>query len=135
MDLENIPLEIRSDSEAGSSHTMSVNFYTSEDATAGMVTLDFKSPIKYQINYCSDNLNLPVPPPPSTEKIWIWKITLNKVSGIRLMIQCNDVLVLNYLLSDTTCGVSYWGQYWKKDVAKIEFPSHDTAADSYRTGI
>ena len=50
------------------------------------------------------------------------------------MVHCNEVEVLNTLISDSTCDNSYlnWSTNWSREVAKIEFPSDDRASDYYQ---
>ncbi len=51
------------------------------------------------------------------------------------MIHCNDVEVLDILLSSTTCSHGSWSGVWNRDVTKIKFYSdRDTASDNYRAG-
>ena len=59
---------------------------------------------------------------------------LTKKSGIRgLVLHCNNVEVLNVLMSDTICdGSAQWSDYWNKNVGKIEFHKIDTASDYFR---
>ena len=51
------------------------------------------------------------------------------------MIHCNGVEVVNILMSDNTCGYSWWRELWSRDVEFIEFDSYyDSASDYYRAG-
>ena len=50
------------------------------------------------------------------------------------MIHCNEVEVLNFLMSDSTCSYNSWDTYWSNDVGKIFFEKWDEAADYYRLG-
>ena len=130
-DLESTPLEIRTNSVLGSHDEVRVNFYLAEANSAAGVFLYFTSTPQYLLSYCTSPTNLPVTPPSATDKIW--RITLTRTAGVRLVIHCNDVEVLNTLLSDATCSYnSRWSTYWSKDVAKIKFSSSDTASDYYR---
>ncbi|XP_063690504.1 coadhesin-like [Bolinopsis microptera] len=51
---------------------------------------------------------------------------------IKLVVHCNDIEVLNTLISESTCGYSYWKTKWTRNVGKIAFASNDNAADFYR---
>ena len=75
--------------------------------------------------------DIPTSLPAADDKVW--RITKTVTSGIRLQIHCNDVEVLNILMSDTTCGYSSWGVHWNRDrdVEKIFFIDADTASDYY----
>ncbi|KAL5255495.1 hypothetical protein ACHWQZ_G010913 [Mnemiopsis leidyi] len=130
-DLENSPLQIKTDSVVGSVELVNVWFYT-QDNGAGGVFLYFTSPPQYWLYYCSTSrTNFPTVLPTETNKVWTF--TLSRVSGeIRVVITCNTVEVLNVVLSSTTCSDSSWSTYWSRDVEKILFnPSLDTASDYY----
>ena len=100
-------------------------------AVAGGVTLHFTSTPQYELKYCTySRTDFPADLPTGEEKVWT--ISLTKTSGIRLVIHCNEVEVLNILLSYPTCRNSYWNYYWKRDVQKIRFDSLDTASEYYR---
>ena len=132
LDLENTPLEIKTDSKLGSGDDVYVSFHTTRGERAGGLEISFYS-TRYWLDYCNSWTNFPSNLPSEVEKIW--RITLDKTAGIRLQIHCNGVEVLNVLMSDNTCSYSDWRYYWSKDVENIYFhPSHDTASDYYRTG-
>ena len=128
-DLESTPLEIRTNSVLGSNDVVDVVLYSAEGEYAGTVALYFTSTLQYHIGWCSTWTNLPVTPPSATDKVW--RITLTRTAGVRLVIHCNDVEVLNTLLSQATCSDSRWSTAWNRDVAKIKFYKHDTASDYY----
>ncbi|KAL5250758.1 hypothetical protein ACHWQZ_G016485 [Mnemiopsis leidyi] len=130
IDLETIPLEIKTDSTIGSGDLVYARFHTSERDDVGDVSISFSSTPRYCISYCRSWTNFPVSPPSDVEKVW--RITLNRNSGIRLLIHCNNVEVLNILMSDKTCSDYSWSTYWSKNVGKVWFYSSDTASDYYR---
>ena len=131
-DLENTPLEIKTDSTLGSGDTVDVWFRTTQGVYAGVV-ISFSSTPQYWLSYCSTSrTNFPSNLPSEVDKIW--RITLDRTAGIRLKIHCNGVEVLNVLISDNTCYRSDWRKYWSRDVEKIKFPSYDTASEYYRAG-
>ena len=135
VDLETIPLEIKTDSTIGSGDKVDVRFYTSGGETVGPVRIHFSSTPEYFIIYCTNPwTNFPVSLPTDVEKVW--RITLNRNSGIRLLIHCNNVEVLNFPMSDSTCSNSDWSTYWSRTVGNFLFwsPSSDTASDCYRAG-
>ena len=116
----------------GSHHNEYVNFY-SVGNHAGGVTFYFYSTPQYLLSWCDiDKTDFPTTLPSANDKVW--RITLIKTAGIRVVIHCNDVEVLNILFSDTTCSDSRWREYWTRDVASVVFVPGDTASDYYRAG-
>ena len=136
-DLENSPLQIRTDSPVGSHEEAVSKFYTAGGRYIGGVYLTFTSrasPPQYYLDWCKSSwTNFPTALPSETDKIWT--VTLSKTSGIRLTINCNNKEVLKVVMSDTTCSYKAWSDMWSSDVEKIKFPSgRDTASDYYRPG-
>ena len=135
-DLENSPLQIKTDSADGSDEYVAVMFYTAdpERYNAGEVSLRFTSPPQYELFSCGTPwTNFPTSLPTETAKIWT--ITLTRTSGtVSVIIHCNNKEVLNLVLSDTTCSTSYWSTIWSRDVEQIDFERHGTASDYYRPG-
>ena len=134
--LEGTPLFIKTDSELGSYDEVVVDFNSFEGDKAGGVRLDFSSKtVKYWIETCSSSwTDLPTAPLSSRENIW--RITLRRWPSVNLVIHCNEVVVLDVVLSDEVCTNSYykWRDYWNKPVAKIQFLSLDSASDYYKPG-
>ena len=129
-DLENSPLEIKTDSSLGSDERVYLDLRTSEQSDAGDVILYFTSTPQYQLRYCTTSrTDFPTKLPTDTNKVW--KVSLTRTSDIRLVIHCNEVEVLNILMSDSTCSSSSWNKYWSRDVKEIFFSSSDTASDYY----
>eukprot|EP00116_Pleurobrachia_bachei_P013176 sb/3473438/ len=125
-DLESTPLQIKTDSAAGSGEKITLFVHNAEESYIGHVMVEFSSPLKYFIADCTSWTSNPVPPPEEVDKIW----TIQK-KPTTFSIDCNGVEVLNYKFSDSndTDCVSRWG----KDVENIVFPiPWDTASDSYR---
>ena len=132
IDLETIPLEIKTDSTIGSGDEVWVEF-TSDNSYVGEFGIYFSSTPQYYISFCMSYTDFPVSLPSDVEKVW--RITLNRNSGIRLLIHCNNVEVLNILMSDNTCySYSSWSTYWNRNVERIWFHHSDTASDYYRAG-
>ena len=134
LDLENTPLEIRTNSTLGSGDKVVVWFYPTQGEYVGGVEIFFSSTPKYKLEDCSSyRTNFPSNLPSEVDKIW--RITLDKTAEIRLKIHCNGVEVVNILISDNTCSDSDWRKYWSRDVENIYFPTNgDTASDYYRVG-
>ena len=130
--LEQYSLAIKTDSTLGSNEGVAVKFYTSpEGYSAGELQLDFSSTPQYRIWYCNiDYTNFPTNLPPDNDKVW--RVTLTRTSGIRLVVHCNEVEVINILMSDSKCNISNWSTFWSREVAKIKFSSFDDASDYYQ---
>jgi hypothetical protein len=129
-DLETTPLEIKTDSKIGSGNEVRARFYASPGDLGGGFNIRFTSPLQYYLSYCSTSwTNFPANPPNATDKTW--RVTLIRSSGITVVIHCNEVEVLNFLLSNSTCSYSKWSAYWSRTVTKIRFPLSDTASDFY----
>ena len=130
LNLVEYSLNIKTDSTLGSNDKVDVQLYTSQGDAVGILYLWFSSTPQYQIGFCSSGrTNFLTDLPPDNNKVW--RVTLTRTSGIRLVIHCNEVEVLNILMSDSTCGSSSWSKYWSGDVAKILFYL-DTASDYYQ---
>ena len=137
LDLENTPLEIKTNSTLGSKDRVWLWFCTTQREDVGGVEIYFTSTPQYYLPYCNySKTNFPSNLPSEVDKIW--RITLDKTAGIRLKIDCNGVEVVNILMSDDTCRDSdwreYWRDYWSRDVEKMYFSVSDTASDYYRAG-
>ena len=129
----NSPIQIRTNSVVGSDEEVRVWFYGSGSYVGG-VYLYFSSPPKYKLPWCStSNTEFLIDLPPETDKIWtIIHTRTSDETGIA--VHCNNVEVLNVVISDTTCSDSDWSTIWSKDVDYTRFISYDTASDYYRPG-
>ena len=131
--LEQYSLNIKTDSTLGSDDEVYVTFHTSNGyAVVGGLRLYFRSTPQYLIGRCTTGpTNFPTNLPSDNDKVW--RVTLTRTSGIRLVVHCNEVEVLNILMSDSTCGNSNWSTNWSREVPKIRFSSlYDTASDYYQ---
>ena len=135
-DLENNPLEIKTDSELGSGNYSKVKFFSAGDheSIVGGFILYFSSTMKYRIRNCDINgyyTEFPAGVPTVTSKTW--RITLSGTTdNRRIVIHCNNVEVLNVVLSDTRCKFTTWKSHWSKAVARIYFSEDDTASRFHR---
>ena len=134
-DLENYPLYIKTDSVVGSDDLIWMYLYNAQGEVAGVIKLlPFQTSPEYFLRRCTrDRHNFPTTIPSATDKVW--KITLTRHSGIRLVVHCNDVEVLNMVINDSSCDDDYngnvWSDFWSRKVEKIYFLSADTASDFY----
>nr|AFK75450.1 putative secretory peptide-40 [Pleurobrachia bachei] len=127
-DLEETPLQIKTDSTLGSYDKIILKMYDKDGTSTSRLGVKFSSPIEYDISSCtSDFLDLPVQPPVEVEKIW----TITKTETA-LIIKCNGVEVLNYLFADSSNSkcITRWGV---DVVEQIRFKQNDTASDFYRS--
>ena len=132
-DLENSPLQIRTNSEVGSNKKVLVYFYAADGDYLDGVGLYFGSTPQYWLFFCTTSYtDFPTPLPSETDKIWT--ITLIRTVSIKLKINCNNKEVINIVMSDITCDVSDWRPRWSRDVEKIKFSDQDKASDYYRPG-
>eukprot|EP00116_Pleurobrachia_bachei_P012768 sb/3473030/ len=126
-DLEETPLQIKTDSTLGSGVQMWMKMYDNEENPIAYVAVKFSSSLTYKIGKCIENwTDLTVQPPVEVDKIW----TITKTETA-LIITCNDVEVLNYLFTDSSnsnCVPKLGGNV----VQYIEFISSDSASDFYK---
>ena len=125
--METTPLQIKTDSTDGSIDSSQVVFWTAF-GQVGSIYIVFTDPPKYEIIGCLDDLlNFPDTLPSDVNKIW----TISKLPGPRITIKCNDVTVVDILMSDETCDEPDWTD-WKDDVKIIQFDYYEDASDEYR---
>ena len=108
---------------------MSLSFKNLKGDSAG--GLQISNALQYRLNICNQgDMDFPTNLPDAREKIW--RITKTRISDdMRLQIHCNDVEVVNTLLS--TCTDDRWRKYWSRKVEIIYFNKYfDTASDYYR---
>ena len=130
-ELENYPLYIKTDNELGSKDRIRVHFQDVNEHRVGGVAIEMtSSPTYYPIDcrLSGDGLPLLTDLPSAAEKIW--RIMVTKNSEIRLLVHCNDVKVVDALISDSTCEKEEF-VYWRQKVKKIKFHKYDTASDFY----
>ena len=131
-------MKIRTNSVLGSKERLNILFYSAQDDIAGGVQIKFLLTPKYYFGWCTGWNNFPSTLPSATQKTW--RITLDKSEGIRVIIHCNGVLVLNLLLSDQVCTTfrpswnPSWSEVWSGDVKQLYFHSPDSgsASEYYR---
>jgi hypothetical protein len=117
---------------------MKLIFMDSRGSPSGGLRVQFGSTLKYGLLWCDKKFSVANEFPigtnlPST-KDKVWKIFLDKSSGIRLIVHCNGVEVLNVLLSSSVCtGEPDWKDFWNMETKQLYFTNaDDTASDYYR---
>ena len=132
-DLENTPLEIKTDSYVGSDEYFQVNFHSDSGVRLGGIRIHLKSAPLYRILECSRD-QLGNSTTISSDSSNIWRITLKRMTiETRVTIHCNNEEVLHVVLSNTVCDrVTNWGTTWGTHVAKIKFSSTHDVTDYYR---
>ena len=142
-DLENSPLQIKTNTEVGTSGSLKVNFFTLSYSYAGSGFGLKLKPLQYSFIGCLDSYvefseDLL---PSETEKVWT--IFLSRVSGVRrIVIHCNEMEIINFVVSESTCAMADWESKWvTRDVKRIQligysYSSSSTAteADYFRAG-
>nr|AFK75462.1 putative secretory peptide-52 [Pleurobrachia bachei] len=127
-DLEATPLQIKTDSTLGSGDRIVVWMYDKNSTYISSVGVNFSSPMKYLIQYCTNSYtDLPVQPPVEVDKIWTFTKT-----ETAFIITCNDVEVVNYLFADSSNSGCFpkWGG---SDVEQIQVDTNwGKASDFYR---
>ena len=113
---------------------MNLHFHTLRGDNAGGIEIYLSSTPQYFLKDCSlSRTNFQNNIPSGEDSIW--RITKTNTSeNIRLQIHCNDVKVVDIMLSETVCTEkSKWSTYWGRHAGKIAFSPADTASQSYRS--
>ena len=128
-DLESVPLQIKTDSLIGSNKQIQVIFYDENYEPAGGFNVKLTSTPQYYISYCSsDWKNFPGVLPTETEKVW--RISLTRNPDITLTVHCNDVEILDNLLS-SLCDHGEWSTAWSRIKTQIKFTATIDAASKF----
>ena len=127
-DLESTPLQIKTDSNIGSNEFTTVALYTEQGADIGYVYFIFSSTPRYFISDYKGVTDFPTALPSEVNKIW----QITKLPGPRIILHCNEVMVLDFTLS-SECTMRTWKAKWNgKEVHKIMFRGGGTASDYYK---
>ena len=125
-DLEQHPLQIKTDTEIGSHAMMVVELLEADDSYISNFRVKFSDPPTYYLSYYTFPYTFfPISLPTEQDKTW----TISK-TPTRLEIWCNGVEVLEYVFSES--GESDCVGRMSRDVENIYFPSWDTASWQYR---
>ena len=133
INLETTPLELKTGSMEESWDKIVLHFYTVQEDQAGEIEISISTNPQYKLNFCGFWTKFPNGVTTGVENIWRFSFIRTSESETRVEVHCNDVEVLNIVLSDETCSERVWRYYWDKDVAKVylhEYSIH--AVDSYR---
>ena len=130
-DLETFPLLIKTDSPLGSDRLMQIFFKNFLGTSAGVLEIAFRSKPQYFLYSCftpGSWRNFSTALPSAEDSVRFWQIKRMRSSvGRRLVVHCNDVEVLNFVVSDLTCSYYvYSSAIWSRDAAKISFKNSAT---------
>ena len=136
-DIENAPLEIRTLNTPDSIKKVFLRFYTAQKTDAGGISILLSQSPKYQLLNCSGWTDFQENIPSVENKTWTIKV--NKSAGIRMLVHCNEKLVVDKLLSDDMCNstknLKTWSKYWSGYMGIVKFTFEDTASTSYKPFI
>ena len=121
-------ITITTNKEKCSYKKLYVVFYDDNDEWAGGVEIRFYSPIVYYVGNChlSSSTHFPDSLPAETDKTW--KISYDQ-AALSLTIYCNEVEVLDVILSDV-CTRDGWRSSWEqRKPTKMKFSPSDDASD------
>ena len=125
-DLESTPLQIKTNSAAGSGELVSVSFFTEAGSNVGNVILYFGSPAKYRMQCMPNSSPFASTLPSEVEKVWL----ITKLPGPSIKIHCNGILV-NVFQPLSLCSASSRDS-WSGNVKQMKFSTSDTASDFYK---
>merc|ERR1712003_163218 len=127
-DLENIPVEIRTDSNPESRDQIRISFFTEgKGKPSGNLKIKFDERPKYFIENCMVRA-IEFEDPLADEDERVWRVTETD-EGI--IVFCNGVVVLNYKFKDADKAKACIDM-WSENTEVMEFHSQDTASDAYR---
>ena len=123
---------MRINSILGSNMIISLEFYSALNLNAGGIKIKFSCLPQYQLHSCSEWTNFTDTLPCTiTEKIW--RIKLDKSSGIRVHVTSDEMPVVDVLVSHQTCNQTAEFDSWSRKVTNIRFHIKDEASDYYGT--
>ena len=129
IDLEATPLQVKTDSIAGSKELIKIWMWNKEDSSfAAGIRVWFTDPIKYSVVGCSTKYTEFTKQPPSEQnKIWTFSKT-----ELGMKVEVNGVEVLDYHYSESLCGAS-WKRLKELNIHHLKFDGvQSKAADFYR---
>ena len=129
-DLENTPLVIKTNTDTGlvGSEEIWIKLFDSTDGGIGSIIILVRQHPYFQIEGCMMNYeSIDASLPSEIDKEW----TILKQPGPKLTVHCNDEIILDFLLSSSTCDTAMWDFSWNKKVTKIMFSDKDDASDYF----
>ena len=128
-DLENIPLRIRTNTDLDYiQEKIWVKLFDSTDVEIGEIIIYVRQDPLFQIRGCMMSYkDIAFSLLSEINKEW----TILKQPGPTLTVQCNDEIILEFLMSSSTCDVYGWKSNWSKEVTK--FSDDDRASDFYES--
>ena len=130
-DLENTPLLIKTNTDTGlvSSEEIWIKLFDSTYVEIGEIIIYLRQNPLYHIRNCMKSYaDISLTQFPSETNI-VWSIL--KQPGPKLTVQGNNEMVIELLMSSSTCDVIGWESYWNKDVKKIMFSTDDRASNYF----
>jgi len=127
---ESVSIQIKTDSKVGERTSIGVEFFDDMDDPdyVRYFMIDFGEVIAWSLGPCTDSkffefTNLP------SEDEKVWTIAYIAVGGPRIIMHCNDVEVLDFLMSDDTCADDDWSEYFvdNPEVAGIVIRGYSNA--------
>eukprot|EP00116_Pleurobrachia_bachei_P007816 sb/3468078/ len=131
LDLESVPLQVKTDSTSSNSYFLSVILYDNTQDTyesfleyRRWISINLLSTgITYNLQSCTNTASLPIQPSAEEPKIWTFSKTENS-----LTIGCNGVTLVTYTFTGEDCE-----SLWKGDIVdKIAFWNNDKASKFFR---
>ena len=123
IELNKEPIQVKTTSRLGSDDKIDIVFQL-EDTTTSLI-IHFGDSISYVIEGCSEGEVRGNPVPMAIAKMW----TVRKMESA-IVIECNDVLVLEYTFASSGDGLC--GELWGQDVSHFFFTGDDTASKEFR---
>ena len=126
-DLEQTPLEVKTDTEKGEKEEVYLTLYDSHNSGPALILRLHDNP-HFLVGGCTSQTTFLTELPERRDKVW----RVAKLPGPRVQVHCNDVLVVDFPVSKSACVWNGW-EKWDNDVVKIVFHSRwDSASDFYR---
>ena len=141
--LDEVPIEILTDAEAGDGHFFKVWFWRGDPAVEAQgvgevggldLQYDNKGMLQYRVRWCTYTAFTDIPSPGTlpADKVKLWRITLTKDGTPKLLLECNDVEVLNLFINNDLCENPKFGEKWSTPVRGVSIKSQTDVNIYYR---